>query len=81
MEKRTPMPWKNRESATHITVIGANNETLFHDDKRLPLVVGDALLIAVAPELLEALKDAHPHVADDSLRARIGNLIAKAEGA
>ena len=31
-------------------------------------------------ELLKALKDAHPHIADDALRTQIGNLIAKAEG-
>ena len=31
-------------------------------------------------ELIEALKDAHPHIADDYLRARIGNLITKATG-
>lgn len=31
-------------------------------------------------QLLEALKDANHHIADDALRARIGNLIAKAEG-
>jgi hypothetical protein len=40
----------------------------------------NARLIAVAPELLESLKDAHPHIADDALRTRIGNLIAKTEG-
>ncbi len=31
-------------------------------------------------ELLKALKDAHPHIADDALRTKIGNLIAKVEG-
>lgn len=35
---------------------------------------------ACFPELLEALKDAYPHVSNADLRARIGNLIAKAEG-
>lgn len=32
-------------------------------------------------ELLEAMKDAHSHIADDGLRTRIGNLISKAESA
>lgn len=38
----------------------------------------NARLIAAAPELLEALKTAHAHIADDVLRASIGNIIAKA---
>jgi broad specificity phosphatase PhoE len=41
----------------------------------------NARLIAYVPELLEALKTAHAHIADDALRASIGNLIAKAEAA
>jgi hypothetical protein len=35
-------------------------------------------LIAAAPEMLDALKDAYPYVRDDALRARIGSLICKA---
>jgi len=42
--------------------------------------LANARLIAAAPEILTALKDAHPHIADDALRTRIGNLIAKAIG-
>jgi hypothetical protein len=56
MSKYTPGPWTIRESATHITVVGANNETIFHDDKRCPSVPEDARLVAAAPELLEALQ-------------------------
>lgn len=52
--KHTPGPWTVRETATHVTVIGANGEALFHDDKRIPIVVEDARLIAAAPELLES---------------------------
>ena len=52
----TPGPWAIRESATHVTVSGADGETLFHDDKKCPRVVEDARLIAAAPELLEALQ-------------------------
>jgi hypothetical protein len=37
-------------------------------------------LIAAAPEMRDALKDAYPYIRDDALRARIGALIAKVEG-
>ena len=40
----------------------------------------NARLIAKAPEMLEALKDAYPYIADDALRERLGNLIADATG-
>ena len=30
--------------------------------------------------LVEVLKDAHPHIADDGVRTRVGNAIAKATG-
>jgi hypothetical protein len=40
----------------------------------------NARLIAAAPEMLEALKDAYPHIANDALRERVGNLIADATG-
>ena len=40
----------------------------------------NARLIAKAPEMLEALKDVYPHIANDALRERVGNLIAKATG-
>ena len=56
MSKATPGPWIIRETPTHIAVIGANNETLFHDDKRCPAVIEDARLIAAAPDMLDALK-------------------------
>ena len=41
----------------------------------------DMRIRGLAHEMLDALKDAHPRIADDNLRMRIGNLIAKAEGA
>ena len=39
-----------------------------------------ALLGGEYKKLIELLKDAHPHIADDSVRARVGNAIAKATG-
>lgn len=56
-EKHTPKPWKICETATHITVLGANNEAIFHDDKRIPCVIQDAHLISAAPILLEVLEN------------------------
>lgn len=41
----------------------------------------DMRIRGLAHEMLSALKDAHSHIADNELRTRIGNLIAKAEGA
>jgi len=40
----------------------------------------DARLIAKSPEMLEALKDVYPYIANDALRERVGNLIADATG-
>lgn len=65
--KYTPGPWETKESATHIRVVGANNEVLFHDDKRAPMVKADARLIAAAPDLLDALQvlfDSYKQLAD-----------------
>jgi hypothetical protein len=80
----TPGPWTIRESATHITVIGSNNETIFHDDKRCPSVPEDARLISAAPDLLEALdlllrySLSHPIHTDQS---QFGNVYDKARAA
>lgn len=37
-------------------------------------------LFAAAPDMLKALKDVHPHIADDRLRTEIGKVIMEAEG-
>ena len=52
----SPAPWSIRQSATHVTVVTASGDAIFHDDKRLPGVMEDARLIAAAPELLAALE-------------------------
>ena len=65
MSKHTPGPWTIRESATHVTVVGADNETIFHDDKRIPRVMSDARLVAAAPELFTALEKIL-HVTDEA---------------
>ncbi len=56
ISEHTLEPWIIRETATHVTVVGADNEIIFHDDKRIQRVMGDALLIAAAPKMLAALK-------------------------
>lgn len=56
MNKHTPGPWSITESATHITVRNSSGDAVFYDDKRLDGVIGDARLIAAAPELLELVK-------------------------
>ena len=82
MSKHTPGPWK----ATHCTVSAPETEDRLgftfnvrngnRDDTK-----ANARLIAAAPDMLEALKDAYPHIENDALRSRIGALIIAATGA
>ncbi|WP_313398130.1 hypothetical protein [Stenotrophomonas sp.] len=55
--KHTPGPWVIKESATHVRVVGADDENIFHDDKSCPRVMGDARLIASAPEYFDGTAD------------------------
>jgi hypothetical protein len=87
MNKHTPGPWTISESATHVTVRNREGDAVFHDDKRLDGVLGDAHLIAAAPEMLESLTE----LVSVSLRYRLQEsdsaveaaraAIAKARGA
>ena len=79
MSKATPGPWVIRETHTHIAVIGANNETLFHDDKRIPGVMDDARLIAAAPDLLDFAKWVLSLNTGGLIERRSKEVIAKAE--
>ncbi|WP_225783374.1 hypothetical protein [Xenophilus sp. Marseille-Q4582] len=85
-EKHSPAPWRVQESATSISVVAANNETIFHDDKRIPSVIDDARLIAAAPELLafaiRQIKRKHRGqvLLDHEDVIDLENLIAKATG-
>ena len=85
--QHTPGPWEaNLDAHGRGRIKGngcwvATTWTTADDDsdKRHP-AEANARLIAKAPEMLEALKDAYPYIADDALRERVGNLIAKATG-
>ncbi len=50
------------------------------DPEYAAMFAANARLIAAAPELLEMLKNAYPFIEDRIFRARIGAVIAKAEG-
>jgi len=67
----TPGPWSIRENETHVTVIGADNEALFHDDKRLPRVIADARLIAACdPDTIRDLLAERDQLAAENERLR-----------
>ncbi len=65
--KHTPAPWVMHESATHVRIVGADGENIWHEDKRCHRVMNDARLIASAPELLEILRNILPFVATQAI--------------
>lgn len=67
MSGHTPGPWVMQESATHVRIVGADGENIWHEDKRCPRVMDDASLIAAAPELLEALILMRDNPSDNNL--------------
>ena len=82
MSKRTPGLWvavDGRILPVNYALKGAPIATV-HSRLKEGMQDANAALLAASPEMLDALKDAHSHIADDALRTRIGNLIAKAEG-
>lgn len=80
MSKHTPGPWLTDGRSVFAMEQKQICEVPAKGIRSGKVDVANARLIAAVPELLKALKDAHPHIADDTLRTRIGNLIAKAEG-
>lgn len=85
MSEHSPAPWSIRQSATHVTVVTASGDAIFHDDKRLPGVMEDAHLISAAPDMLEALKAALSLIEivipfDGEVNRMARKAIAKAEG-
>jgi hypothetical protein len=79
--QHTPGPWivrQNRDCS--LDFFGESGRMAFLCNARLTNQDANARLIAAAPEMLEALKDAYPYIADNALRERVGNLIANATG-
>ncbi len=79
--KHTPGPWVLNSGVSSNVVLIDSNPT----NGAVGEIVdcrnrADSRLIAKSPEMLEALKDAYPYIADDALRERVGNLIADATG-
>jgi hypothetical protein len=86
--QHTPGPWKvkagtnavlagRKQICSHVNAASALTVNMVEDYE---IAQANARLIAKAPEMLEALKDAYPYIADDALRERVGNLIADATG-
>ena len=85
MSKHTPGPWKLRKHSTNDTIWNIETPqksvaTTYNDEKG-----ADAHLIASAPELLEACKDAKKYIAEtlnphSPLYKNLEQAIAKAEG-
>ena len=86
MSKHTPGPWFALPGHSHIGFIDilsgieAVAQVTQSDNVPTDQDLANANLIAAAPDLLDALKDAYPHIGDDALRARIGAVICNAEG-
>ena len=49
-------------------------------DYYTPVDRANAAIICATPEMLEALKEAHPYITSDIIRAKVGNIIIKATG-
>ena len=78
--QHTPGPWIIAKGPTYCAI--RTYERVIVDMRLVDLQYNqaDALLIAKAPEMLKALKDAYPYISDNALRERVGNLIADATG-
>lgn len=88
-KQHTPGPWKfyTKPQPNGCPIVGTNCGLMVamlahtvRQPEQADEAIANARLIAAAPDLLEALKDAYPHIGDDALRARIGAVICKAEG-
>jgi hypothetical protein len=79
--QHTPGPWAVCKSQKRVSVWSIDQ---IHIVDLVPTNIiknqhlDNARLIAAAPDLLDALKDAYPYIQNDALRERVGNTIAKA---
>ena len=91
--KHTPTPWEITNSGydgnlIYKIQIGTNSRTVAYaystdgrkQDEQVANAVHILKCVNLHDELVAGLMDAHPYIADDKLRASIGNLITKARG-
>ena len=77
------MPWKISTKSKALTVDDENGCRVAQCSKDANVTdkqIENARLIAAAPAMLEGLKDAHPFISCDIMRAKIGKLIINLEG-
>jgi hypothetical protein len=89
--KHTPAPWKYRKARNverPFIIIDCTKINPYFvaelnggcDDTAKANAEHIVKCVNLHDELVAGLMDAHPHIADDKLRASIGNLITKARG-
>ena len=82
-QKHTPAPWHINDGKGCRWIETSSDDIIarvYKDACTTERFDANSRLIQYAPNMLDALKDVHAHIADDQLRTRIGNLIMAATG-